>query len=110
MRASRLEQHFYCPPLLSGAIIELAMISRAITEQMERSSWIRHMFEIGIQLRKERGAENVFDFTLGNPEVEPPEAVVAALRRVVAEKQSHSHGYMPNAGFPEEIGRASCRE
>jgi aspartate aminotransferase len=59
------------------------------------------MFEIGIQLRQERGAENVFDFTLGNPDVEPPEAVIAALRRVVAENRTRSHGYMPNAGFPE---------
>ena len=58
------------------------------------------MFEIGIQLRRERGAENVFDFTLGNPDVEPPEAVIAALRRVVAENRPRSHGYMPNAGFP----------
>jgi len=76
-------------------------ISRAIAEQMERSSWIRRMFEIGIQLRRERGAENVFDFTLGNPDVEPPEEVLAALRRVVAENRLRSHGYMPNAGFPE---------
>jgi aspartate aminotransferase len=76
-------------------------ISAAIAEQMERSSWIRRMFEIGIQLRQERGAENVFDFTLGNPDVEPPEAVIAALRRVVAENRTRSHGYMPNAGFPE---------
>jgi aspartate aminotransferase len=45
-------------------------VSRSIALQMERSSWIRRMFEIGIQLRKERGAENVFDFSLGNPEVE----------------------------------------
>ena len=59
------------------------------------------MFEIGIQLRRERGAENVFDFTLGNPDVEPPEAVIAALRRVVAEDRPRSHGYMPNAGFPD---------
>ena len=59
------------------------------------------MFEIGIQLRKERGAENVFDFSLGNPEVEPPETVIQTLRRVVAENRPHSHGYMPNAGFPE---------
>ena len=80
-------------------------ISRAIAEQMERSSWIRRMFEIGIQLRKERGAENVFDFTLGNPDVEPPEEVLAALRRVVALNRSHSHGYMPNAGFPEVRAR-----
>lgn len=59
------------------------------------------MFEIGIQLRKERGAENVFDFSLGIPEVEPPETVLQTLRRVVVENRPHSHGYMPNAGFPE---------
>jgi aspartate aminotransferase len=76
-------------------------IARTVAEQLERASWIRRMFEIGIQLRKERGAENVFDFSLGNPEVEPPEAVIQALRRVVAEDRPHSHGYMPNAGFPE---------
>jgi len=68
---------------------------------MERSSWIRRMFEIGIQLRRERGAENVFDFSLGNPEVEPPPAVLEALREVVSESRPHAHGYMPNAGFPE---------
>jgi len=80
-------------------------ISQSIAEQMERSSWIRRMFEIGIQLRKERGAENVYDFSLGNPEVEPPPAVLAALGRVVAENRPHGHGYMPNAGFP--VVRAS---
>ena len=37
------------------------------------------MFEIGVQLRRERGAENVFDYSIGNPDVEPPEAVIAAL-------------------------------
>jgi len=80
-------------------------ISRSIAEQMERSSWIRRMFEIGIQLRKERGPENVFDFSLGNPDVEPPAAVLDALRRVVDERRPHSHGYMPNAGFPEARAR-----
>ena len=63
------------------------------------------MFEIGIQMRKERGAENVFDFSLGNPEVEPPEAVIAALRRVAAEDLPHRHGYMPNAGYPQVRAR-----
>ncbi len=76
-------------------------ISRSIAGQMEHASWIRRMFEIGIELRKQRGAENVFDFSLGNPDVEPPPAVLAALRRVAAESRPHSHGYMPNAGFPE---------
>ena len=76
-------------------------VSRSIAEQMERSSWIRRMFETGIQLRLDRGAENVFDFSLGNPELEPPAAVLDALRHVVAEARPRSHAYMPNAGFPE---------
>jgi aspartate aminotransferase len=59
------------------------------------------MFEAGIQLRRERGAENVFDFSLGNPEVEPPAAVIETLRQVAAQDLPHSHGYMPNAGYPE---------
>ena len=77
------------------------MISRSIASQMERSSWIRQMFEIGIWLRHERGAENVFDFSLGNPDVEPPDAVLETLRRLRLRPSPHSHGYMPNAGFPE---------
>lgn len=76
-------------------------ISRAMAGQIERSSWIRKMFETGIQLRRERGAENVFDFSIGNPDLEPPESVLQALRRVVSENRPRSHGYMPNAGYPE---------
>jgi aspartate aminotransferase len=83
-------------------------ISRSIAEQMERSSWIRRMFEIGVQLRKERGPENVFDFSLGNPDVEPPAAVLEALRKVVADPRLHSHSYMPNAGFPEVRARIAA--
>jgi aspartate aminotransferase len=58
------------------------------------------MFEEGLRLKAERGPENVFDFTLGNPDEDPPRAVMAALRRQVAENPAASHGYMPNAGFP----------
>ena len=75
-------------------------VSSAISEQMEHSSWIRRMFEAGLELRRERGPENVFDYTLGNPEVEPPAAVIEALRRVAAENRPRSHAYMPNAGYP----------
>ncbi len=84
-------------------------ISRAIAEQIARASWIRRMFEAGVQLRQERGAENVFDFSIGNPDVEPPEAVLAALRRIVAENPPHSHGYMPNAGYPEVRASVAAR-
>ncbi len=59
------------------------------------------MFEEGARLRAERGADRVFDFTLGNPDVEPPEIVLETLRRVASETRPRTHGYMPNAGFPE---------
>jgi aspartate aminotransferase len=73
-------------------------IARTVAEQMERSSWIRRMFEIGARMKAERGAENVFDFTLGNPELDPPRQVLEALRRTAMTRMPH--GYMPNAGFP----------
>src|SRR3954467_7245346 len=83
-------------------------ISRSIAEQMEQTSWIRRMFEIGVQLRKERGPENVFDFSLGNPDVEPPPAVLDALRRIVSAPRLRSHAYMPNAGFLEVRARIAA--
>ena len=74
-------------------------ISRSIESQLENASWIRRMFEEGARLKKERGAENVYDFTLGNPDVEPPAEVREALAKVVAAAKPNSHGYMPNPGF-----------
>ncbi len=74
-------------------------IGKTIAEQMEHASWIRRMFEIGARMKRERGEENVFDFTLGNPDGEPPEEVIAVLRRVVDANRPRSHAYMPNAGF-----------
>jgi len=57
------------------------------------------MFEEGIRLKAERGAENVFDFTLGNPSEDPPSAVMDTLRKIAADNSPGSHGYMPNAGY-----------
>ena len=68
---------------------------------MENSSWIRKMFEEGIRLKKEFGEENVFDLSLGNPVIEPPEEVRKAL---IESSQDESHGlhrYMPNAGLAD---------
>jgi aspartate aminotransferase len=76
-------------------------IARNIREQMAGSSWIRRMFEQGIALKRERGEENVFDLSLGNPVAEPPAAFNAVLRRLVAEPGAGSHRYMPNAGYTE---------
>jgi aspartate aminotransferase len=76
-------------------------VARVVAEQLERASWIRRMFEEGAHLKKERGAENIFDFTLGNPEVEPPALTLETLRRTVERGIRGRHGYMPNPGFPE---------
>ena len=57
-------------------------IAIKVRSAIERSSWIRRMFEEGAALTAEYGAENVFDFTLGNPSVEPPEAFHRELRRI----------------------------
>jgi aspartate aminotransferase len=77
------------------------LVAQGIREKLERSSWIRRMFEEGARLRRERGADNVFDFTLGNPDVEPPASVIAALRRAVDDGSPGCHGYMPNAGLAD---------
>lgn len=77
------------------------IISRAVADNLTRASWIRRMFEEGARLKQERGADKVFDFTLGNPEIEPPPAVLAAARRVLDSPVPHLHAYMPNAGHPQ---------
>jgi len=76
-------------------------VAKTIAQQLENASWIRRMFEEGVRLKRERGADAVFDFSLGNPDVEPPPAVLDTLRRVVAGNPPGSHGYMPNPGYAE---------
>jgi aspartate aminotransferase len=76
------------------------IVSRAVTDNLKKASWIRRMFEEGARLKQERGSDKVFDFTLGNPEIEPPPAVLAAARRVLDSREPHLHAYMPNAGQP----------
>ena len=79
---------------------EFAMIvADAISRQIGSASFIRRMFEEGIRMKAERGAENVFDFTLGNPSEDPPSKIIDALRKISADNLPGSHGYMPNAGY-----------
>lgn len=74
-------------------------ISKKVHHFISQSSWIRRMFEEGIGLKKEFGAENVFDFSLGNPNVEPPIQFKKALVHIAGEDAPGIHGYMSNAGF-----------
>lgn len=75
------------------------MFSERITGSLAAGSAIRAMFEQGNLLKQKYGEENVYDFALGNPDPEPPESVIADLRRFASEPGIHK--YMPNAGFPD---------
>ena len=74
-------------------------IADSIREAQSKSSWIRKMFEEGAALKKIHGADKVFDFSIGNPDLEPPLAFHETLLRLANEDAAGSHGYMANAGF-----------
>ena len=76
-------------------------IAQKIKGYMEKSSWIRRMFEEGARLKAQHGAENVFDFSLGNPNLEPPAAVHQGLTSLIEQHQQGLHAYMANAGYVE---------
>lgn len=76
-------------------------ISSKIRDSIEKASWIRKMFEEGARLRQEYGEENVFDFSLGNPDPVPPIEFYTIMAELISERKEGLHGYMPNAGFPD---------
>ncbi len=78
-------------------------ISSQIIEKLNSSSWIRKMFEEGLRMKQEFGANNVFDLSLGNPVVEPPDQVKQAIKSAANDTASGLHRYMPNAGL--EVAR-----
>jgi aspartate aminotransferase len=76
-------------------------ISQKIKGHLTNASWIRKMFEEGARLRASLGADKVFDFTLGNPDVEPPTAFNEELKKLVQNPIPGMHGYMSNAGYEQ---------
>jgi aspartate aminotransferase len=75
-------------------------IATYIKNSLVSSSMIRKMFEEGTRLKKRFGDDKVFDFSLGNPDVEPPPEFHEVFLRLAQEDAKGSHGYMPNAGYP----------
>lgn len=86
------------------------MISKNIKSILESptAGVIRKMFEEGAVLKEKFGADNVYDFSLGNPDLDPPEEVIEAIKNVSLDTSHMCHGYMPNAGYPE--ARAAMAE
>ena len=88
-------------------------VSEAVRGQLEGASWIRRMFEEGIRLTAEHGAENVFDLSLGNPLLEPPQEFRDRLLELARDEAPNTHRYMPNPGFPEvraAVAKSLARE
>ena len=78
------------------------MISEKMKGFVANSSVIRAMFEEGKKMAAIHGAENVYDFSLGNPSVEPPAAVKEAFIEILNEEQPNLvHGYMNNSGYED---------
>lgn len=76
-------------------------VTDQIKASMASSSWIRKMFEKGLELKKEFGADAVCDFSLGNPDVPPPREVETKLSEIAANAvKPLGLGYCPNAGIP----------
>ncbi|MDD3153741.1 MAG: pyridoxal phosphate-dependent aminotransferase [Victivallaceae bacterium] len=79
----------------------MRLVNETLYHLMGNSSAIRKMFELGIELKKKHGANRVFDFSLGNPDLPPPPPVADALRTIADDCRSRfAIGYMPNAGYP----------
>ena len=74
-------------------------MSEKVRKGMESGSWIRKMFDEGNIMKKRYGADKVFDLTLGNPMVEPPEAFFVELKKLANNPVPGMHRYMENAGY-----------
>lgn len=78
------------------------MISERMVDYVKGSSVIRAMFEEGKKLANQYGVENVYDFSLGNPNVAAPAAVNEAIKEVLdTEESTFVHGYMNNSGYED---------
>ncbi len=75
-------------------------IAKHIETVIAKSSWIRKMFEEGARLKAEHGADRVYDFSLGNPNLSPPQEFKQALQAIVDDPAGPDHSYMPNPGYP----------
>lgn len=80
----------------------MSVLSNRMSAYMDQSSWIRRMFEAGAELKKIHGQDQVYDFSLGNPDLPPPASVAHGLHRLAEETDMpYAFGYMPNAGYPQ---------
>ncbi len=79
----------------------MQLLTNDIQKAMGSSSFIRKMFEKGLELKKQFGTDAVFDFSLGNPDVPPPAKANEVIKEIAdAAVKPLGLGYCPNAGIP----------
>jgi aspartate aminotransferase len=76
-------------------------ISKKVKAALNGASWVRRMFEEGAELKRLHGEENVYDFSLGNPNLEPPASLKKALKALADCPVPGMHRYMPNCGYSD---------
>jgi len=84
-------------------------VANKMLDFMENASWIRKMFEEGASLKAKFGADKVCDFSLGNPDLPPPESFQKTLETVAADRSPGIHSYMPNAGLLDVRSRIAAQ-
>ena len=67
----------------------------------DQEGWTRRMFEEGIKIKKQYGEDNVYDFSLGNPDTEPPKDLQKTLAETLIHPERGMHRYMTNSGYEE---------
>lgn len=78
------------------------MISEKMSKLLERSAAMSSMYTESARLKEKYGAENVYDFGMGNPNLPAPDNIRETSIRVLQETDPwYLHHYMPNNGFPE---------
>jgi aspartate aminotransferase len=75
-------------------------VAQKIEDFMVKASWIRKMFEEGTRLKAIHGADKVYDFSLGNPNIDPPKSFKKKLKELANSADAGIHAYMPNQGYP----------
>lgn len=80
----------------------MGMLAGQMADYLSKGSWIRRIFERGLEMKKVYGQDKVYDFSLGNPDLPSPAVVGQALAELAGRvDQPYALGYMPNAGNPQ---------
>jgi len=76
-------------------------ISKKVKTALNGASWVRRMFEEGEELKRLHGEEHIYDFSLGNPNLEPPASLKKALKALADCPVPGMQRYMPNCGYSD---------